>query len=326
VGRESEDKDTSGEREGFSHPDPVVDEALEWLVRQQNAPLDQAAQAQFEAWLRRNPRHIEEFRALAAMWNSPALGKAVEAMPAASRIRVARRWMLQAAAAILVIGIGVWQYPAVLLRWQADYVTATGERRDIILPDGSRMLLNTASAVAIDFTDGKRQVKLLRGEAFFDVQHDPEHPFKVAAAYEETVVKGTAFAVREEDNQDSVVLERGHVAVNRLSNSGDKADLQPGEMVSATATGLSPVTKSETAGRLAWRQGRIIFEHETLSHVLGELRRYYSGTVIVADSRLGDLIVTGNYRLDDIPNAIKTLADAAGVAMTSLPGGIIILR
>jgi len=324
VGRESEDKDMSGT--DFSHPDPVVDAALEWLVRQQNAPLDRAAQAQFEAWLRRSPRHGEEFRALAALWESPALGRAVEAMPAASRMRGVRRWMLQAAAAILVVGIGVWQYPAVLLRWQADYVTATGERRDILLPDGSKMLLNTASAVALDFADGKRRVRLLQGEAFFDVQHDPEHPFKVTASYEETVVKGTAFAVREEDDRDSVVLERGHVTISRLADPGDQADLEPGEMVSATATALSPVARNETAGRLAWRQGRIVFEHEPLSRVLGELRRYYKGTVIVADSRVGDLIVTGNYRLDDVPNAIKTLADAAGVAMTSLPGGIIILR
>src|SRR5262249_46162839 len=117
VGRETEDSETSGG--AFTHPDPVVDEALEWFARQQNAALDPAARRQFEAWLARSPRHAEEFRNLQAMWGSAGLRKAAEAMPVASRSSVegrdrllsARaqhsRWPLRvSAAAVVVLAIG----------------------------------------------------------------------------------------------------------------------------------------------------------------------------------------------------------------------------
>ncbi|GEC17404.1 FecR family protein [Nitrobacter winogradskyi] len=323
----------------FTHPDPIVDEALEWLARRQNAPLELAEQRQFHEWLLRSPRHGEEYRYLEAMWGSPELRKAAEGMPAAARgsmnrrrllsaARYAHSWSLRgvAAAAILMIAIGAWQYPALMLRWQADFITATGGRAQVSLPDGSTMLLNTASAVSIDFTNGQRHVTLLEGEAFFDVRHDPAHPFRVAGHYGETEVKGTAFAVRTESDQDTIVLERGRVEVSRLSDSGDHVELDPGEMVTATAKALSAVARRDPSEILAWREGRIIFENQRLARVLDELRRYYDGIVIVADARVGDLVVTGNYRLDDVPGAIRTLADAAGATMNRLPGGIILLR
>ncbi|WP_319797328.1 FecR family protein [Nitrobacter sp.] len=334
---ESGENDTSGE--AFAYPDPVVDEALEWLIRRQNAPLEQAEQQQFQEWLLRSPRHSEEFRYLEAMWGSPELRKAAKGLPAATRGLMDRRRLLPsahhprarslrgvAAAAILMIAIGAWQYPALMLRWRADYITATGGREQVSLPDGSMMLLNTASAVSIDFTNGQRRVTILEGEAFFDVRPDPAHPFRVAGHFGETEVKGTAFAVRTESDQDTVVLERGRVEVSRLSDSGDHVELDPGEMVTATANALSAVARRDPLEILAWRDGRIIFENQRLSRVLDELRRYYDGTVIVADRRVGDFVVTGNYRLDDVPGAIRTLADAAGATMTRLPGGIILLR
>ncbi|WP_292616762.1 FecR domain-containing protein [Nitrobacter sp. 62-23] len=337
VGQEGAEDDKAGEASAY--PDPIVDEALEWLARQQNAPLARADQQQFQEWLRRSPRHGEEFRSLEAMWGSPELRKAAEGLPAAARGSMDRRRLLPsarhprtrslrgaAAAAIVMIAIGAWQYPALMLRWRADYITATGDRANVSLPDGSLMLLNTASAVSIDFRNGQRHVTILEGEAFFDVRHDPAHPFRVAGHFGETEVKGTAFAVRTESDRDTVVLERGRVEVSRLSDSGDHVELDPGEMVTATAKALSTVVRRDPSEILAWRDGRIIFENQRLSRVLDELRRYYHGIVIVADGRVDDLVVTGNYRLDDVPGAIGTLADAAGETMTRLPGGIILLR
>jgi transmembrane sensor len=314
-------------------------EALEWLARSQNAPLELAEQQRFKEWLLRSPRHREEFSYLESMWENPELRRAAEGMSAAARGSINRRrllssarhphaWSLRgvAAAAVLMIAIGVWQYPTLMLRWRADYITATGGRAQVSLPDGSTMLLNTASAVSIDFKSGQRLVTLLEGEAFFDVRHDPAHPFRVAGHFGETEVKGTAFAIRTEGDQDTVVLERGRVEVSRLSDSGDHVELHPGEMVTANAKALSAVAKRDPLEMLAWREGRIIFENQRLARVLNELRRYYDGIVIVADRRVGDLVVTGNYRLDDVPGAIRTLADAAGATMNRLPGGIILLR
>lgn len=338
MARVGRDRDAGDEFEhGFRHDDPVVDEALEWFGRLREESPDPAVQAEFRAWMQRSSRHEEEFRALEAMWGSVPFARAVASLPAdqysSARRRsaryqsaIGRRTMGIAAAALLLIGVGIWHYPSIRLRWEADYLTAIGEQARIPLPDGSSMVLNSASAVAIDFEGDHRQVRLLEGEAFFDVRHDPDHPFRVAGHFGEVEVKGTAFSVRRGDSEDVVVLERGRVEVARLADPLDHAKLSPGEMVVASSSALSQVTTVDPERVLAWRHGRIIFEDQPMSRVLAELQRYYGGTVIVIDGRVNQLVVTGNYRLDDIEGAIRTLADAAGVTMNRLPGGIIILR
>lgn len=311
----------------------MVDEALDWFTRLRNTMPEPAVRAEFERWLSASPRHALEYRRLEAVWDAPAFASAVDGLPAASGVRRrarsgAMRWAPRVAslAAAVLIAVGIWQYPTIMLRWEADYLTATGDITTVTLPDGSTMMLDTASAVAVDFGDGGRRVRLLRGEAFFDVRPDPDRPFRVTGAYGEVEVRGTAFSVRMQPGQDRVVLERGLVQVSRLSDRTDEADLRPGQMVVATAAALSGVMTADPETALAWRDGRIVFRDRPLSDVLDELRRYHDGMIIVADSRVGRLVVTGNYRLDDVEAAIRTLADAAGVAMSRLPGGIIILR
>ncbi len=143
--------------------------------------------ARVRGWLKRDPRHEEEFRNLEAIWGSTAFLKAVKALPVDPALRhrgrdgggdAARRCLPPACFAA-----GWWQYPRLMIAWEADYTTATGAQSMIPLPDGSTMVLNTASAVSLDFENGRRRVRLLRGEAFFDVRHDPAHPFTVAAQF-----------------------------------------------------------------------------------------------------------------------------------------------
>jgi len=334
VGRQAPDR--AQPDDGFTHDDPVVDEALEWFAHLRGASPDAARQAEFDAWLRRDPRHAEEFRNLEAIWGSAAFGKAADSLhaagrPAGGRARrqlIGTGWAgrLSAAAAVLLVALATWQLPPAVLRWQADYLTQTGRQSTIALPDGSTMILNTASAVAVDFADGRREVRLLQGEAFFDVLRDPDHPFRVAGEYGEVEVRGTAFSVRTDEDRDRIVLERGRVDVSRLADRAEHVALEPDQMVVATDTALSAATSIDTARALAWREGRIVFENRPLSQVIDELRRYHAGPILVMDSRLDRLAITGNYRLDDIDGAVRTIADAAGLAMTRLPGGIVILR
>ena len=331
MGRKDIDQETP--EDGFKHEDPVVDEALEWFARLRNTTADPATRAAFERWLATSPRHVQEYRDLEAMWGAPSFAKAVDSLPIAPAVRrhargPIARWGMRAfpLVATILISVAIWQYPAIMLRWEADYLTATGDKTTVTLPDGSTMMLDTASAVAVDFNGDKRQVRLLQGEAFFDVKPDPDHPFRVAGSYGEVEVRGAAVSVRTDTGEDRTILERGLVHVSRLSNPRDAADLEPGQMIVATATSLSDVMPADPATALAWRDGRIIFENQRLSRVLNELRRYYGGRIIVADSRIGQLVVTGNYRLDDVEAAIRTPADAASVTMNRLPSGIIILR
>ena len=132
--------------------------------------------------------------------------------------------------------------------------------------------------------------------------------------------------MRTDGVQTAVVLERGRVEVTCLCSAGGKAGLNPAQTVIASADALAQIAGVDTGCALAWRDGRISFDDVPLGEVILELSRYYPGRVFVASSRAERLVVSGNFRLDNIEGAIRTLADAAGVGMTRIPGGVIILR
>lgn len=335
------DGELSGQEPGFVHPDPAMDAALNWLFTLQAAPENPQIRAEFETWRRADAAHGEAFAVVADAWVLPdmdtvasevaqrtqypprSVGNVVQ-LPRSRR----RSWAnaAMAVAATLLIAVGVQQYPALKLRWQADYLTVAGARQEITLPDGSRMILNTASAVSLDFEGTKRSVTLLQGEAYFDVVPDASRPFTVAAAFSEVKVKGTAFSVRSENQQDTVVLERGLVDVSRLPDREQTASLKPGESIVATETSLSAVQQADPATSLAWLWGQLIFEDRPFDQVLGEVARYYGHSIIVANGRLAQIKINGNYRLNDPERAVRSLATAAGASVTRIPGGILILR
>ncbi|ABA06328.1 FecR protein [Nitrobacter winogradskyi Nb-255] len=316
------------------HPDPVTDQALDWFIRLQEE-RDSATLAEFEAWRRSDMRCGQAFARISAMHGMASLRKATETdarrlgldVPASAvsvRERKApRSWIPAVAAAVLLLLIGWQQLPGVMLRWQSDYMTATGQRDTITLPDGSTATLNTSTAIAVDFSGGRRRVTLLDGEAYFDVQHDPSRPFVVAGHFAQVEVKGTAFSVRTENDQDTVVLERGRVEVS--SQAGHEF-LAPGQMIVASASGLSAVEAADIDKSLAWRDGRIVFRDRPFRAALADLERYFDGRVVVIGSVASDRLVSGHYRIDDPDAAIRTLARSAGADVTRLPGGILILR
>ncbi|MET3792361.1 FecR family protein [Aquamicrobium terrae] len=325
---------------GFQHPDPVSDAALDWFVHLQEAPQDRKLREQFQIWLDSDPRHAAAFAKLEAMWTLPELDIAsarlaarldetpkARVVPARRQVRRTGKWTkrLAALAAVMMVAIGIRSYPALMLRWNADHLTATGAQGEFVLPDGSRLMLNTASAVALDFEGQNRSVTLLQGEAFFDVVPDPARPFRVAGAFGDVEVKGTAFSVRT-GAEDTVILERGRVEVSRQGDDAGHATLSPGEKVEVSAAGLSPVTGIDAESALAWRTGWVTFQEKPLADVLADLGRYYEGRILTLDGSIGRVRVSGNYRLADPEGAIRSLAEAAGVKVTRLPGGIIILR
>lgn len=321
-------KQGSGDGQAYAHPDRATDAALDWFVTLQAAEGDADTIAAFERWLAADPSHATAFDRVAALSDMPAMRMASLAL--ARRIRTqarrpVRRWLPLAAAAALVL-VGIQLYPLLRLYWEADFRTATGSRQEFALPDGSKMMLNTASAVAIDFKDGRRSVRLLRGEAYFDVVRDAARPFKVAGGYGEIEVKGTAFAVRSDANEDTVVLERGRVDVARQSDRSNLVHLAPGGLATVTATSLARSETADIAAMLAWRDGRYVFHDQPLSRVVQNLRRYYSGVIFIANERVARAPVSGNYRTDDPESALRSLAGVIGAGLTRLPGGIVILR
>lgn len=327
---------------GFGLSDPVMDAALSWFALLQGYPDDEDIKIKFEQWRQQDLKNAIAFSEVAGVWKLSELdaiaadvGKTLGSHDVPEMRRISfpirtrrKKWTntIMAVAAGLMIAICIQRYPLIMLNWSSDYQTAVGTREDITLPDGSLMTLNTASAVALNFEDGRRTVTLLQGEAYFDVVHDASRPFKVISWFSEVEVKGTAFSVRSDVSMDTVVLERGVVDVTPASVKGNTAELHPGESITATQAGLSAITAADPEMALSWRDGRLIFDNQPFGQVLREIGRYYDHSIVVTGDRIGKARVTGNYRLDNPERTIRSLAATIGGKVTRVPGGILILR
>jgi len=319
--------------------DPVRDEALRWFIELQAAKGEPAVQREFDAWLARDQRHAAAFAEVARLWNSPEFGRAVAGRPparshgggdpASLAARTPRRsWgrTIAAMAAIVLLAIAAAHYSGLLLYLRADYVTATGQQRRVSLPDGSTVLLNSGSAIALDFGGARRVVRLIEGEAFFEVVHDPDRPFHVVGPVTDVEVTGTAFSVRAMGERDNVTLQHGSVSVRPRVGHAQAVKLLPRHAVAVGATGLGVVDAIDPDDAFAWLDGRIRFRDRRLGDVLDELRRYHRGIIIVANARTAEIRVSGNYRLDEPAVVVASLAEAVGATLIRLSDRVLILR
>jgi transmembrane sensor len=210
-----------------------------------------------------------------------------------------------------------------MLRWSADAVTATAELRTITLPDGSTVVLAPESAIDIAFDDRRRLVRLLAGRAFFEVAHDADHPFVVAASNVETTVTGTAFDVRLADAEVEVSVQRGQVRVEDASTTPPVHEtLGAGDWLKIDATGAVHRLQQPTP---LWQRGQLVAIDRPVGDVVDELKAYFPGRILVTDDALAGKRVTGVYDLHDPAAALRALATAHGAKVHAISDWILIL-
>jgi transmembrane sensor len=203
--------------------------------------------------------------------------------------------------------------PGFLLRLQADHVTSIAELRSFGLDDGSVVRLGPDSAIEVGQADGGRRVRLLKGEAFFEVTPDSARPFRVVVRDVETTVLGTAFNVRFAGEGAEVAVRSGLVRVDRAAARRSVAErLAPGDWVQVGWTGRvqrGAIPPEEVA---PWLHGQIVARDRPLADVVDELRRYYGGAIIAAGGALAGRRVTGVYNLSDPVAALRAIVGAHG--------------
>jgi transmembrane sensor len=249
---------------------------------------------------------------------------------------MSRRQLLAAsAAAVTILGGGLsWFF---LRGGRERYASGVGEVRRIALEDGSTMLLNTATAVAVRFSKQQRDIQLIRGEALFEVAHDTTRPFLVRANDIAVRAVGTAFAVRLEAGQVDVTVTEGVVEVaNSATASVSGASAPPDSrleakrvtanervvIASARASEIRPISSAETDRQLAWREGMVSFDGESLASAVAEINRHNRRQIVVDDPALAAKPIVGVFRATDLDGF--SAAAAAALKARAIPDGEVI--
>jgi transmembrane sensor len=282
----------------------------------------------FEAWMAEHPAHQFAWAEMNALRQAvtPAAREAVMRDAVRAPRRQNRRRMGAIAACLGLAAIGLNAIPELALRLQADAVTARGEMEEVLLPDGSRVALGSGSALDLDFASGARDVRLLRGEAFFKVARDPAHPFTVFAGTSRARVLGTRFNVRLDENRTTVTVEEGKVRFGAVGAPAGDLILTHGQQafVEAGATQRQPVYDAEAA--FAWRGRQIIFYRAPLRDVVAEIERYRDAPVFLVGSAAGTRTVSGALNTEQPDVALEQVVKLLGLRMTRLPGGIVFIH
>ena len=323
----------------FPHAAPIEAEAAAWVARFDAGDVSARDLAAFQEWLNRSALHREAIAEYGSLWSAfdalrlPAGGNEPgRRVPAPRRraIPVKRaklRLAAYAAAVIAVAGGGALFNPAPLdpaavenlPPVRASYETAIGSQKRITLADGSSVILNTNSRLDVDFFGNRRDVHLMRGEAYFEVVHNKARPFTVYANNYVVRDIGTAFDVHlSKAGLLEVGVTKGSVEVAPVKRTHAAKGL--GVVAAGHAIVLGPkveraeVMSSADMGRkLAWRQGELIYTGQPLGQVLGNISRYSNIKIEVADPALEKLPVGGAFRIDQIAAIISALENNFGV-------------
>lgn len=278
--------------------------------------------ARFEAWRDSDPENAQAFgrleaaegRALSLKDTPEMLGLRHETLARASlgrhRHKIERRRLVAtlaaAVGAVTLVPAAIWAVrtdggPEIVAEPPAAYATAVGQRMVLTLQDGSRVTLNTASRLRVDYSSDERRLHLDAGQALFEVAHDTDRPFNVQAGATTVTAHGTRFDVRRKSAATEVLLTEGSVSVVARDGDADAARvmLSPRDLLTADASGVRVHQVANADARESWREGVVVFDDQPLSEVVREINRYTTRPLVLEGRLVGTIRISGVYRIGE---------------------------
>lgn len=310
------------------HPDQMPEDrgedAERWFVRMQRGDCTREERLACRRWQAASPANAAAYARVEALYRASAdfgldPGYRASARMARERAeragrrrRRVRRWGASlSAAAVLVLAVGVgWRVwdPA---QPEQRHATAVGERRTLTLDDGSRVQLDTDTALTVRYGRMHRDIVLEQGRAQFAVASAPRRPFVVRAGDGSVRAVGTEFQVRRHDASVLVTLLEGVVEVStQVAGRGAparSATLAPGEQLSLGADGLWSRDAVDAEAAQGWTRGELIFRQRPLHELLEEANRYTAVKIRIGDPALNDLRVSGVFESDDQASLLQAI-------------------
>jgi len=350
----------------------IYEEAAEWFVDFREGDVDPAGRRRFAQWLRTSPEHMRAYLELAAIYNegpgldpehrwdvTEAAGTNVvtlkvapmEPILAASHVARTpqRSYFAIAASFVIAVVLVTWVYSQ-----RGLYATEIGEQRSITLSDGTNVELNAKTRLRVMFSDHARAVRLIEGQALFQVTKDPNRPFIVESENTRVRAVGTQFDVYRRTTGTTVTVVEGRVAITSPSpmptdqvgadapadftTRGASAkshgiEAHPGEFLLAageqavvTANATLRPENPDIAAVTAWTQRRLVFAGATLSQVAEEFNRYNERPLTIESPELRTLQITGIFSSTDPDALVRFLKVRSDIVVTERADEILVTR
>lgn len=327
----------------------IQEQAIDWLVRLRDDQVDGETIEAFSAWLAQDPSHIQAFSAAemlfkdmqkAAQSNTsspfqPAISENLTRFKpprqTAKRMHpLLRTGFGMAAVWLIAINLIIPSQAKLLQSYFSDYHTQTGEFLEIQLSDSSRVLLNTNSAISVNFTAKVRQIQLHHGQARFTVAKDQQRPFEVLSGNLRTQALGTVFELNHRINTETSVVVQEHAVSASLTEDdkpSGKIKIKEGQILHYRSGQILPQPEPVILSQVtAWQQHRLIINDRPLIELIDELERYQTGRIFIRDNSLKNLRVTGVFSLDNPQNTLRIVCEALNLQHTKIGPWWIVLH
>jgi len=312
-----------------SQDDLIAEQAIEWFSRMQTESITAEERMQFLHWQAESPEHKLAYAEITDFLDNSDFIQALSETKLSSNddeLAVFKKskqsyWLPSALAACLGL-LAILFDPFIFL--QADYQSDIGSQKTIHLSDGSDVILNTDSAIAIDFNETERRVRLLKGEAYFAVYSNKDKPFIIDSGETETEVLGTKFIVKNNAAGDEVSVIEGLVKVSSL-NHDQSIQLRPEQQVSNSSSGLNPVVAIKSKDVSAWLKQRLIYKNTPLIQVINDLERYLPTVIFIQDKSLLDYKINARLDISKPELVLATLQKTLPITVTELSPWISII-
>ena len=348
----------------------IKEEAGAWIVKMDQGELSPEQTAELQQWIAKSDFHRNYLHQLAHNWDSMGILQELAAlfpiqptavMPAKAGIfqpSTIKTWLQNLIAQLKqpkawAPTLATFALVAILINNQQPnhFETDIGQQANYQLSDGTHITLNTNSALKVDYSQDRRRIYLLRGEAHFDVAKNPQRPFMVYAGEGMVWAVGTAFNVRYlnagnlEGNHAGTLVDtligtsidvtvtegtvkifadiepdkNTNLNINNAQNSPTDHEqlvhagksVQYSKVINATQTTPAQVLEQ----KLAWQHGALIFKGETLEQAIKEIARYTDKQLIITDPSIKNIRVGGHYKTDNINSLLASLSQTLEIKL-----------
>lgn len=300
-------------------------QAAAWLRRRHLETWTAENKSALQSWLEQDMAHRIAYWRLKAAWErADRLAALRREKPTAPNSRATLRIAKLAAAALVLAAAGTAAYRSLAPQAPsaALYATAVGEHKTIRLTDGSQIELNTDTKIRFASAPGKQTVTLLKGEAYFQIKHEPQRLFVIEANGHRITDIGTTFRVRREASRLEVALLDGEIRFDSADTRVKPVTMKPGDIIIATAhsAAVMQTPERDLKDQLGWRRGMIVFKHTTLAEAAAEFNRYNTHKIIIADAAAAKLTINGTFQTDDVTAFTDAAHAVFGLRITTENG------